>query len=106
LNRLIPELSSADYSWVRRHILGLDLSPYKYLRKSDGHMVIAVDSSSVSGHKGGGVLSGLYGKKKRYIKIHFAVDVRTREVVVMDVTTDDKHDSEVLLQGILFRESL
>jgi hypothetical protein len=27
---------------------------------------------------------------------YFAVDVRTREVVSMDVTTDDIHDSKVL----------
>jgi hypothetical protein len=27
---------------------------------------------------------------------YFAVDVRTREVVSMDVTTDDVHDSKVL----------
>jgi hypothetical protein len=28
--------------------------------------------------------------------MHFAVDVKTKEVLAMDVTTDDKHDSEVL----------
>jgi hypothetical protein len=38
----------------------------------------------------------MYGKKKRYIKVYFTVDVRTREVVVMDVTTDDTYDSEAL----------
>ena len=33
---------------------------------------------------------------KRYIKIHFAVDVKTKEVLAMEVTTDDVHDSEAL----------
>jgi hypothetical protein len=42
------------------------------------------------------VVEGVYGRRKCYIKIHFVVDVRTREVVSMDVTTDDVHDSEVL----------
>jgi transposase len=96
LNRLIPKLPSADYSWVRRRILRLDLSPYKSLRKSDGPVVIAVDSSGVSVHKCGGWVERLYGRKKRYVKIHFAVDVKTKEVLAMDVTTDDVHDSEVL----------
>jgi hypothetical protein len=32
----------------------------------------------------------------RYIKIHFAVDINTKEVISMDVTTDDVYDSEVL----------
>jgi hypothetical protein len=96
LNRLIRRLPSVDYSWVRRRILGLGLSPYESLRKSDGPVVIAVDSSGVSVHKCGGWVERLYGEKKRYVKIHFAVDVRTKEVLAMDVTTDDTHDSEVL----------
>jgi len=36
------------------------------------------------------------GGRKRYIKIHFAVDINTEEVISMDVTTGDVHDSEVL----------
>jgi hypothetical protein len=96
LNRLIPRLPSIDYSWVRRRILMLNLSPYDSIRDSDEAVVIAVDSSGVSVHKCGGWVERMYGGRKRYIKIHFAVDVRTREVVAMDVTTDDVHDSEVL----------
>jgi hypothetical protein len=38
----------------------------------------------------------LYGRKKHYIKIHFAIDARTKEIIAIDVTTDDVHDSEVL----------
>jgi len=38
----------------------------------------------------------LYGGKKRYIKIHFAVDVKTKETVAMEVATDDIHGLEVL----------
>jgi len=96
LHRLVPRLPTLDYSWARRRILRLDLSPYESLRGYDGPIVIAVDSSGVSVHKCGGWVERLYGKKKRYIKIHFAVDVRTKEVVAMEVTTDDVHDSEVL----------
>jgi len=96
LNRLIPKLPSADYSWVRKRILMLNLSPYDSIRDSGETVVIAVDSSGVSVHKCGGWVERLYGRKKRYIKIHFAVDVKTKEVIAMDVTTDDTHDSEVL----------
>jgi hypothetical protein len=96
LSRLIQRLPSADYSWVRRRILRLDLNPYKSLRGCDGPVVIAVDSSGVSVHKCGGWVERLYGRKKRYVKIHFAVDVKTKEVLAMDVTTDDKHDSKAL----------
>jgi hypothetical protein len=96
LHRLIPRLPTVDYSWIRRRILRLDLSLYKSLRGCNGPIVIAVDSSGVSVHKCGGWVERIYGRKKRYVKIHFAVDARTKEVVAMDVTTDDVHDSEVL----------
>jgi hypothetical protein len=96
LSRLIPKLPSVDYSWVRRRMLRLDLSPYESLNGYDGPIVIAVDSSGVSVHKCGGWVERTYGRKKRYVKIHFAVDVKTGEVVAMDVTTDDMHDGEVL----------
>jgi len=96
LSRLIQRLPPVDYSWVRRRILRLDLNPYKSLRGCDGPVVIAVDSSGVSVHKCGGWVERLYGRKRRYVKMHFAVDVKTKEVLAMEVTTDDMHDSEVL----------
>ena len=43
-----------------------------------------------------------HGKKKRYVKLHFAVDVETKEVVAMEVSTDDVHDVKAfrgLLEG-------
>jgi hypothetical protein len=42
---------------------------------------------------------------RRYIKIHFAVDVRTKEIASMNVTTDDIHDSKVL-PGLMIDSSM
>jgi hypothetical protein len=70
LNRLIPKLPSSDYSWIRRRVLMLNISLYDSIRESDGSIVIAVDSSSISVHKCGGWVERIYGRKKRYIKIH------------------------------------
>ena len=95
LNRLVPRLPSADYSGLRRRILGLDLSLYESLRLSDEPVVIAVDSTGVSVHKAGGWVERKHGKKKRYVKIHLAVDVRTKQALAMLITTDGTHDSRV-----------
>jgi len=82
LSRLIPRLPPVDYLWVRRRMLRLDLSPYESLNGYDAC---------------GGWVERVYGRrKKRYVKTHFAVDVKTKEVVAMYVTTDDMHDGEVL----------
>ena len=37
-----------------------------------------------------------HGKKRQYIKLHFAVNVETHEVVSMEVSTDDVHDVKAL----------
>ncbi|MBS7635412.1 transposase [Candidatus Bathyarchaeota archaeon] len=99
LNRLIRRLPSADYLWIRRRILTLNLSPYDSLRFSSGPIAIAVDSSGVSVHKSGGWVTRVYGGKKRYVKVHFAVDVETKEILAMKATTDDVHDSEAVMDG-------
>jgi hypothetical protein len=79
-------------------MLGLDLSLYKSLSSYDGPIVTAVDLSGVSVHKCkcGGWVERIHGKWKRYVKIHFAIDVRTKEVLAMDATKDHKHYSEAL----------
>ena len=79
LSKLVPRLPSIDYSWFRRRMLRLDLTPYQSLKSYYGSIAIAVDASGVSVHKAGGWVERLYGKKKRYVKIHFAVDVKTKE---------------------------
>ena len=65
------------------------------MKDSEEPIVIAVDSTGVSVHRAGGWVERVHGKKKRYVKIHFAVNVETREVVAMEVTTDDARDSSV-----------
>ena len=94
LNHLVPRLPPADYSGLRRRIVRLDLCIE--MRSTDGPVVIAVDSTGVSVHKAGGWVERIHGKKKRYVKVHFAVNVETKEVVAMEVTTDDVHDSRLL----------
>ncbi|MEM2193389.1 MAG: transposase [Candidatus Methanomethylicia archaeon] len=79
---------------MRRRILTLNPSLYDSLRVSNEPVTIAVDSSGVS--VPGGWVTCVHGKKKCYIKIHFSVDVKTKEILAMEVTTDDFHDSEVL----------
>ena len=94
LNRMVPKLPPADYSGLRRCIVRLDL--YMEVRSIDGPVVIAVDSTGVSVRKAGGWVEREHEKKKRYIKVHFAVNVETKEIVAMEVTTDDVHDSRML----------
>ena len=96
LHTLIPNLRPADYSGLRKRILSLLIDPYRHLAGGNEPVTIAVDSTGISVHKAGGWVERKHGKKRRYVKLHFAVNTETKEVVAMEVTTDDVHDVKAL----------
>jgi hypothetical protein len=92
LHKLVPELPPADYSGIRKRILSLPIDPYNGLRETSEPVSIAVDSTGICVQKAGGWVERKHGKKKRYVKLHFAVDIESKEVVAMEISTDDMHD--------------
>ena len=89
------EVPSADYTSLRDRVIRVDVEPFRDLARLDEPLTIAIDSTGVKIHKSGGWMERTYGKKKRCVKVHFAVNVKTKEVVGMEVTTDEVHDSKV-----------
>jgi len=96
LHRLVPDLPRGDYSGLRKRILRLPVDPYRSLRETNEPVSIAVDSTGISVQKAGGWIERKHGKKKRYVKLHFAVNTVTHEVVAMEISTDDIHDVKAL----------
>ena len=96
LHKLVPALPTGDYSGLRIRILSLPVDPYRSLRETNEPVSIAVDSTGIKVQKAGGWIEKKHGKKKRYVKLHFAVNTVTHEVVAMEVSTDDVHDVKAL----------
>jgi hypothetical protein len=96
LHRLVPSLPTGDYSGLRRRILTLPVDPYHDLKETNEPVSIAVDSTGIKVQKAGGWMERKHGKKKRYVKLHFAVNTETHEVVAMEISTDDVHDVKAL----------
>ncbi len=92
LHRLVPQLPPGDYSGLRKRSLALNPDPYQALKETDEPVTIAVDSTGIKVHRAGGWVERKHGKKKRYVKLHFAVDIETKEVVSLEISTDDVHD--------------
>jgi len=92
LHRLVSQIPSGDYSDLRKRSLALNPDPYRHLKETDEPVTIAVDSTGVKVRRAGGCVERKHGKKKRYVNLHFAVDVETKEVVAMEISTDDIHD--------------
>jgi hypothetical protein len=97
LHRLVPSTPPrADYSGIRKRILHLSVDPYRDLKETNEPVTIAVDSTGISVHRAGGWIERKHGKKRRYVKLHFAVNTETHEVVSMEISTDDVHDVKAL----------
>lgn len=96
LHRLVPALPTGDYSGLRIRILSQPVNPYRGLKETNEPISIAVDSTGIKVEKAGGWIERKHGKKKRYVKLHFAVNTVTHEVVAMEISTDDVHDVKAL----------
>jgi hypothetical protein len=96
LHRLVSSLPTGDYSDLRIRILSLPVDPYRGLKETNEPVSIAVDSTGIKVQKAGGWIERKHGKKKRYVKLHFAVNTVTHEVVAMEISTDDVHDVKAL----------
>ncbi len=82
-----------DYSIINRRINALKISIMARRRKK-GKVTIAVDSTGIKVTNRGDWIRKKWDKEKKkgYLKIHFAIDPKTKQVVSMDVTREDVHD--------------
>lgn len=89
-------LQVPDYSTIDRRVNRLNLSLEDTLIKSKGPVSIAVDASGIKVHNGGDWMRRVWKVKKGYLKVHFAVNIKTKQVVSMDVSSEKVHDSKRL----------
>ena len=94
--KYVDGLQVPDYSTIDRRVNGLDLSLEDTLVKSNGPVSIAVDASGIKVHNGGDWIRKVWRVKKGYLKIHFAVNIKTKQVVSMDVSSEKVHDGKRL----------
>jgi len=96
LSKHIEGLKAPDYSALNRRVNKLHIELDDSLLKSNDPVSIAVDSSGVKVHNGGDWMRHVWKVRKGYVKIHFAVNIKTKQVVGMDVTSEKVHDSKRL----------
>jgi len=67
----------------------------------DDIIVIAADSTGIKVTNRGQWMSDKWGLgKKGYLKIHIAVDIKTKEILALEVTDEKVHDGKVMKQLI------
>jgi len=96
LSKYVDGLKAIDYSALNRRVNKLQIELEESLLKSNDPVSIAVDSSGVKVHNSGDWMRHVWKVRKGYLKIHFAVNIKTKQVVSMDVSSEKVHDSRRL----------
>ena len=67
----------------------------------DDYIIIAIDSTGIKVTNRGQWLRDKWNiKKKGYLKIHIAVDIKSKKILSLNVTDEHVHDSKMLPQLI------
>jgi len=94
-----------DYTSLFRRIQRLKLDLADSIPKSNQPLFISIDGSGLKADHGGTWLEKRFGNKKRsWIKIIFAIDVKSKRVIELSVTTDRVHENR-RFRGIVRRAS-
>ena len=99
---------SPSYSQICRRINKLDIDINSSIENDDNDVVIiiAADSTGIKVTNRGQWMQDKWHikNKKGYLKIHVAVDIKTKEILALEVTYEKVHDGKVmknLVEGVL-----
>jgi len=94
LARLLPELRVPDYSTICRRINGLKPKFERSLRGLGDDVVVAIDASGIKVTNRGEWRRERWGGKSErgYLKIHVAVDTKTKQILAIEVTDERTGD--------------
>lgn len=86
-----------SYSQICRRVNKLDIAP-KRLDHNNNDIVIALDSTGIKvTNRGQWMQEKWHNKKKKgYLKIHVAVNIKTKEILALEVTDEKLHDGKVM----------
>jgi hypothetical protein len=106
LSGFVPGLRSADYTTLWQRIANLELN----IPIPDNDIVVAVDSTGMKVTSRGDWMREKHGvERKGWIKVHIAVDVKTRRPITFEITDERVIDQEMvkpLLKDVKLEDSL
>lgn len=77
--------------------MDVEINDNKNKKFKDGYITIAIDSTGIKiTNRGQWMRDKWHVKKKGYLKIHIAVDVKSKKILSMKVTDEHVHDSKAL----------
>jgi transposase len=90
--------SIPDYSTISRRINRLDINVIDNCSKEfkDDYIIIAIDSTGIKITNRGQWMNEKWKVRKGYLKIHVAVNIKSKKILSVRVTDEHVHDGKVL----------
>jgi hypothetical protein len=105
--------SIPDFTTINRRINRLDIKIKDTTdsnKSKDEYIVIAIDSTGIKvTNRGQWMREKWHIKKRGYLKIHIAVNIKTKKILSMKVTDEHVHDSKalpVLVENIIKSDNM
>jgi hypothetical protein len=92
LSRYVDGLNAPDYSSMAWRTQRLDVKLNDALAKSNDEVVLALDASGIKVSNRGEWMRHKWKVKRGYLKIHIAVDVKSKRILALEVTKEKVAD--------------
>jgi len=96
LSKYVDGVRAPDYTTLNRRVNRLNISINETLVKLDEPVYIALDSTGIKVHNSGDWIRRRFKVRKGYLKVHIAVNVKTKQIISLDVTREYVHDGKRL----------
>lgn len=94
LSKYIPLPSVPSYSQINRRVNDLGLDIVKSLANDKDPMIIAIDASGIKLFNRGEWAREKHKRRRPFLKLHIAVNIKTKQAVGIEVTDDKVGDSK------------
>jgi hypothetical protein len=96
----LPSSNSPSYGHICKRINRLNIDIKKREKMDDDdYVIVSIDSTGIKVTNRGQWMNEKWNvqnkKKKGYVKIHVAVNIKTKEILALDVTDEKTHDRKV-----------
>jgi len=98
LQKWVPIPEIPDYTQLQRRMTKLGFDLVKGLSGLGDRQIIAIDSTGIKLYNSGEWIREKHKKRKPFLKLHIAVNIKTKQAVSYEITDDSVHDSKVALK--------
>ena len=98
LQQEFPIPAIVSYSQLQRRITRLSLDLVEELGTPQDAQIIAIDSTGIKLYNSGEWIREKHKKRKPFLKLHIAVNTKTKQAVSYEITEDSVGDNKVALK--------